>query len=393
MMQISGLPDVTKDVKSVEEWEEQRQELLQTVMNIEYGVRPELAYRCSNRVVDTDVNAADGIAMRKTIEVCMATEMGQWTFPVYLWSPKAEARPPLNLFLSVRKRKSVPPSLPAGETVDTMLVKLAPMVRHPERSMPNEMPTVTEPFYMDKDIDTEYWPVRECLKKGIAMAGVYLDDIELDNPNEFPSGLAALFSKKERSQKEWGAIAVWAFGASRALDAILEHGKFDESRISVTGHSRAGKAAIVTGINDMRFSCTIANESGCCGSAISREKEGESVMSIQCSFPHWFALGFRNYANNEEALPFDQHSVLALLAPRKLYVTSGYNDCWSGPAWEYEGIRQAARVWELYGETSIFQEEMPEVNQPVRQPSLAYHRREGGHALKKFDWKEFEKFI
>ena len=391
-MKIKNLPDLIKDYKTVEEWEKDRGRLLQTVMSTEYGIRPDIPFECVYKCIEEE-QVLDGNAVRKTLEVCVKTQKGEWKYPVYLWTPKKGRLVPLNLFLSVRKRKSAPPSLPEGETVESVLKKLPDMIRHPERSMPNEMPEVTEPFYMDRDIDTEYWPVRMCLKQGIAMAGVYLDDIELDNPNEFPSGLAGVFSGKERGEEEWGAVAVWAFGASLALNAVLDNGTYDPERLSVTGHSRAGKAAIVAGINDERFTCTIANESGCCGSAIAREKEGESVMSIQYSFPHWFPHGFKKYGKNEDMLPFDQHSVLALIAPRKLYVTSGYNDCWSGPAWEYEGIRQASKVWELYGEKSQFPEDMPEANEPVQQKSLAYHVREGGHALRKFDWDQFMKYM
>lgn len=392
-MIIENLPDLTEHCKSAAEWEAQRDELLKVVTNTEYGMRPELDYTYVSRIMDTDHDAADGAAVRKTIEVCIKSSKGKWSYPVYLWIPKSEDPVPVNLFLSVRKRESAPPALPAGETVESMMEKIKTMIRHPERSMPNEMPAVTEPFYMERDIDTEYWPVRRCLEQGIAMAGVYLDDMELDDPRLFPGGLAAVFSGKERAENEWGAIAVWAFGASCALDAVLESGRFDESRISIAGHSRAGKAAIAAGINDTRFNCTVSNESGCCGSAISREKEGENILSIQCSFPHWFAPGFKKYGNREEALTFDQHTVLALIAPRKLYVTSGAKDCWSGPAWEYEGIRQASKIWELYGEKSLFGEELPEVNQPLQQPSLAYHRREGGHALRAYDWEEFIKYF
>lgn len=391
-MKIAHLPDILENVKNVEEWEQRRKHLWQTVMETEYGIRPDLPYETSFALTDADEEAVDGTAVRKTYEITVKTELGEWKYPLYVWIPKSEEKVPLNLFLSVRKRESVPMALPEGVTMESLMAQMMPLIRHPERSMPQEMPSANPPFYMDKNIDMEYWPVRMCLNEKIAMAGIYIDDVELDNPAAFPSGLASLFSTKERSENEWGAISVWAFGASIALDCLLEHDEFDPEHISVTGHSRAGKAAIVAALNDTRFTRTFSNESGCCGSAISREKEGENITTIQMSFPHWFAPKFKEYAQNEDALPFDQHTVLALLAPRKLYVASGDTDCWSGPAWEYEGIRQASKVWELYGEKSLFTEEMPNVNEPIEQVSLAYHRREGGHDLRRYDWEQFMKY-
>ena len=248
----------------------------------------------------------------------------------------------------------------------------------------------------DRLAPNPFFPAEEIVAHGYAALAFYNGDVDPDEHDGFTNGVHGVFQPDSSVRKpdSWGTIAAWAWGASRVMDWIETEPSIDAKRVGVVGHSRGGKTALWAGATDTRFSLTVSNNSGCGGAKLNRMDlpKSEGIARINKVFPHWFCENFRQYGDNEDALPVDQHELIALLAPRLAYVASASLDDWAGQPGEFRSCVLASPVWALYGVKGLVGDTFPAPETPMHEGRIGYHLRTGEHDLTVYDWQRYMDF-
>ncbi len=233
------------------------------------------------------------------------------------------------------------------------------------------------------------WPVTTITDRGYALATLCCGNIDPDFDDGFRNGVHAMFPTA--GKRGWGTIATWAWGLSRILDVLDQVREVDAGRVAVIGHSRLGKTALWAGAIDQRFAMVISNNSGCGGAALSKRAFGETVGLINRACPHWFNARFKNYNDNEAALGFDQHQLIALIAPRPVYVASASEDLWADPRGEFLSLLHAEQAYMLYHDRPLGVAGHPKPGRRVG-TLMGYHLRKGKHDITAQDWAHYLDF-
>ena len=394
-MSLAGFPDVSGlpsrpempdplvtfggvRVSSAEEWAERRRPELKALFEqYMYGRMADAPSSVSSTVEREDRNTFGGKATKKEVTITFGPP----------------AAPKIHLLLVVPNKRTGPAPAFLGLNFNGNHTALAdPSIALPAVWMPPNSPGTKDNKATDagRGKDAGVWSVEKVIDRGYALATFYSGDIAPDHPGladgVFPHYAKAVGSKG--GYPDWGAVAAWAWGLSRAVDYLRTNPDIDKDRISVVGHSRLGKAALLAGAFDERIALTIGHQAGCGGSAPSRGKVGEQVKQINDRFSHWFNAEFKKFNDRVDRLPFDQNCLVALAAPRPLLLTNGTLDTWANPAGQFDVLKGADGVYLLLGVKGLGDESMPPPGTLVGD-RLAYHIRPGKHAMLPEDWDVF----
>ena len=340
---------------SVHLWERHRRgEIFENFEKWEFGRRcverpKDLAFK----VIGEDASALGGKAVKKVVRISYSGPYASSHFDATCYIPKTRYPAPAYLLISNRGR--------------------------PE------------------DLKTEYWPVETIVSRGYATVTFFYGDVAADDPKTcFSTGVFKCYMKpgEERPEDGWGALSAWAWGASRVMDWIRTEPLIDSDLVSVIGHSRGGKAALWAGATDKRFAMATSNCSGCGGAKLNSMDlpQSESIAAITKRFPHWFAPNYAKWAGREDLMPFDQHQLIALMAPRLVGVGSAVEDKWAGPEGEFQSCVLASPAWYPYGGTGIDIKRFPQPDMVNLGGTIGYHLRPGKHDLNVVDWNMYMDF-
>lgn len=339
--------DCTKEL-----WRERRAELLDILQRHIYGYTPEPPKETVGKIIGQGKERAfAGKVNQQTIEIEFNTPNGEFSFPLYLFLPKSNPTAPL--FLNIAFRPYAP------------------------------------------DI---YAPIEEIIDNGFAFAMIHYKDIVNDNLHgDYSDGLGKLYiGNRQREPEEWGKIGMWAYGTSRAMDYLFTREEIDHDHIAVVGHSRLGKTALWCAAQDERFFMGISNNSGIGGAAIAKHSTGERVSDfIRVGSWDWFCENFKSYAGREDIdMPYDQHYLLAAIAPRHICVGSAELDDGADPSSEFLSCVAVSEVYELLGYRGLITpDSYPMPGTSLHSGDVGYHIRSGHHYFSRYDWNRYMDFV
>jgi hypothetical protein len=367
-------------VKTAAQWRKRRAELLELFAREVYGRTPKQRVAVQSQVTKTEPKAVNGLATRREITLTM---LGK-PLHLLLYTPNdAKGRVPVFVNLNFNGNHSVEKD--PGITLATSW-----LADQKDGSVVNNRATEKH-----RGNALGRYPLEMILKRGYALATIHASEAFPDHKDGLKDSYALLFYRAGQTAlapDDWNALGVWAWSLSRVADYLETDKAIDAKRIAVMGHSRMGKATLWAAAQDERFALVISNESGEGGAALARRNWGETTWRINNNFPHWFCGNFKKYSDDPNTMPTDQHELLALIAPRPLYVASAVEDQWADPKGEFLSAQAASAVYRLLARPGLdANAAMPDLNQPIM-TTVGYHRRAGKHDVTDYDWEQYLAF-
>jgi hypothetical protein len=378
---------VGKTISTTEAWANTRRpELLALFEQHVFGKTPTAATwgKVDFKVTQVKNDALNGKATRKFIHISLPEHPTWQGMEVMLYIPNGLSQPAPCF---------VGPSFGGNHAVSTE--KDVPLSTRWMRASKEKGVVDSRATEDSRANEASRWPLEMIIAQGCAVATYYYGDIEPDHTDGWKEGLRAVLSKDgaaaEWKDGQWGAIGAWAWGLSRIADYLETDADVNAKHLAVIGHSRLGKTSLWAGAQDQRFGVVISNNSGEGGAAIMRRNIGETTAIITKAFPHWFTKTYTSYSNNDAACPIDHHMLIALAAPRAIYIASAVEDTWADPKGEFLSGLHAEPAYTLFGKKGYGISEQPAIDSPVGD-SIAYHVRTGKHDVTSYDWEQYLKF-
>lgn len=373
-----------KQVKDGKTWmRERRPEIRKLIEEHWFGRAPGRPAKMTFEVVERAGTAFDGKAVRRQVTVWFTGDRGGPHMDLLLYVP-AGAKGPVPVFLNMSFFAN---NLAVRDTG----VKVG---QRWDRESKKQVAADALPAAFQRMRGA---PVEKFLENGIAFATFNKDDLAPDFVGSEGMGVKGLYLKAGESKPgdgEWGAIAAWAWGASRALDYLKTDKDVDARRVAVHGVSRLGKTALWAGAADERFAMVIASCSGEGGAAIARRNYGETLghMAAPARYPYQFAGNYRKYAGRVAEWPVEANLLLAMIAPRPLLLQTGNTDKWSDPYGEFLAAVAVEPVYRLLGKKGLGVTKLPAPGEAVLH-DLGYVMHEGGHGTVPSDFDVYTKFM
>jgi arylsulfatase A-like enzyme len=375
-------------VRDAATWQQKRrQELLDLFSEHVYGRTPagrppEMHWA----VTSEDRAALNGQAVRREITIWFTRQKNGPSLNVLVYQPPGT--PPAGgwpLFLGLNNSGNLAVHADPGVSMSRAWMR----DNKPARNIAGNRATDAT-----RGVQASRWQIERVVARGYATVTAYCGDLCPDHSEGFTESVGAMFDppRAERRGDQWGAIGIWAWGLSRMMDFVTADPELDGARVALHGQSRLAKTSLWAGAQDERFAIVISNCSSPGGAPLGRRKFGETIAHLNFRFPHWYAENFRQYNDHESALPVDQHQVLALIAPRPLYLGTAEDDEWGDPRGEFVSLKAAEPVYRLFGDTGLPASEMPRVDRPVQGERLAFHIRTGKHEMTAYDWAQYLDF-
>ncbi len=363
-------------VTTKEQWEKRRRpELKHLFEHYMYGTAPK-SPKVNAKVERIDTNALGGKATLKEITLTLDGIKG----------------PKIHLLLVIpNKGKGPHPVFVGMNFCGNHAVLADPKIHLNTNWIYSNQKGVKDNKATDKSRGTniDVWNIEDIIDRGYAIATFYSADIDPDRADE--RGIQKHFGK----EYDWSTVRAWAWGYSRVIDYLVTDADIDATRIIAVGHSRLGKTTLLAAAFDERIAIAIPHQAGCGGTGPNRaafgNKGAESVKRINTSFPHWFNARFKQFNDEPERLPFDQHCLIALCAPRPVLLSNATEDQWANPTGQFNMLVAADPVYKLMGSKGIASKAMPAVGKVMNSP-LGYWIRDGKHAMNREDWGVFMDF-